>query len=106
MAQYNESTASGTTWTRCDQIVIRNPFAGLEKSATFSEENVAVIGEKILMSRAGFLNKVFNPSEVIELRDPITGETTGETVTHQELYNILYSLYIQTATARDQAASG
>ena len=105
MPQYNESTAQGTVWTRCDQIVIKNPFLGLEKSAMFSEENVVVIGDKTILSRHGFLNKTFNPNQEITLRNPVTGETTGNTVTHQELYNILYSLYIQTAMERDQANS-
>ena len=106
MAHYNELTAEGTIWTRCDQIIIKNPFLGLEKVATFSEEDVAVIGTKTMLHKTRYLNKVFNPTEVIDLRDPVSGVTTGQTMTHQDLYNALYSLYIQTAMERDQATSG
>lgn len=37
--------------------------------------------------------------------NPETGEPTGATVTHGELYAILYSLYMQTALERDVAIS-
>jgi len=43
----------------------------------------------------------FDPQGVIDVRNPETGELTGATVTQAELYAIVYSLYIQTATARD-----
>jgi hypothetical protein len=35
--------------------------------------------------------------------NPETGEATGATVTHAELYAILFSLYMQTAVERDGA---
>ena len=101
MPNYNEITGSGTMWTRCYQIVINNPYGGLTKSARFFEENVVTVDSTIMQSNRGFIDKTFSPSEVIELRDPVTGNKTGQTTTHGELYNTLYSLYMTTAEERD-----
>ena len=101
MPNYNETTTTGTMWTRCNQIIIDNPYAALQKSCRFLEENVVHIGDNIVNSQRGFMRKVFNPNEVITIRDPVTGEPTGQTATHQELYNLLYSLYMQSALERD-----
>lgn len=105
MSNYNQVTVPGTVWTRCYEIVIRNPYLGLEKSATFSEENVVTIDNRIISNTKRFLHKQFNPTEVINLRDPATGTLTGSTLTHEELYTILYSLYLQTSIEKDQASA-
>jgi hypothetical protein len=105
MPQYNESTAQGTVWNRCDQIVIQNPYLGLEKFAVFSEEDVVVIGGTTILNKKRHLRKTFIASEVIQIRDPVTGTLTGSTITHQELYNILHSLYIQTSIERDEISN-
>lgn len=101
MPNYKEVTGSGTMWTRCYQIVINNPYGGLVKSARFFEENVVTIDSTIMQSNRGFIDKTFDPAALIELRDPSTGDKTGQTITQGELYNILYSLYMNTAIERD-----
>jgi hypothetical protein len=102
MANYNEVVSQGTMWTRCYEITVSNPFAGLQKTAKFFEEDVVVLDQKIIPNRRGFLQKVFNPSDVVELRDPQTNQVTGETVTHEQIYSILYSLYMASAIERDE----
>jgi len=52
---------------------------------------------------SGACQTLYVPSAVIEILDPATNNPTGETITQQNLYNILYSLYIATAKARDAA---
>jgi hypothetical protein len=42
-------------------------------------------------------------ANVGKMLNPETGEATGATVTHAELYAILFSLYMQTAVERDGA---
>lgn len=102
MANYNETTGPGTMWTRCYKIVIENPYLGLTKKAQFFDENVVVINNRIVQSQNRLIQKTFDPSASIQMLDPATNQPTGETVTHQELYNILYSLYIASAVERDQ----
>ena len=102
MANYNEVTSQGTMWTRCYEIVVVNPFAGLQKTAKFFEEDVVVLDGKIISNRKGYIQKVFNPGDVVQLRDPQTNQVTGETITHEQIYNILYSLYMTRAIERDE----
>lgn len=101
MANYNETAGTGTMWTRCYKIVIENPYIGLQKVAQFFDEDVVVINNRIIQKQSRLIQKTFDSSSTIQLRDPQTGQLTGETITHQELYNILYSLYIQSAMERD-----
>ena len=106
MANYKETNAEGTTWRRARQVEISNPLTNLPgaKAITFYEEDVAVIGGKTFSSNAGTLRVVFNPEQTIPLLDLDTGEPTGMSVDHKRVYQILYSLYINTATIRDLEA--
>ncbi len=45
----------------------------------------------------------FDPAKTIALRDPATGEPTGQTVTYAEAYALLYSAYLSAAAERDAA---
>lgn len=100
MANYKESNVSGVEYQRCHQLKIFNPLIGA-KAAEFYEEKILTINNTFVVTGSDSCRKVFNPAEVINLLDPATGNPTGETVTHQKLYEILYSLYLQTALERD-----
>ena len=112
---YKETTLSGTSWTRCRTVVITNPLAGtgpidpstnapFGPTANFHEEKVISIDGKQTTVDAGSCRKAFDPAATIPLLNPETGEPTGATVTHAELYAILFSLYMQTAVERDGAS--
>ena len=102
MANYNETNDAGTAWTRAYSVHIQNPLdSSQRKFVTFFEEDVANIAGRIVHEPKGFLEVDFNPAEEIVLRDPITGTETASTVTHQYLYQILYSLYRNKAEYRD-----
>lgn len=114
---YRESNITGSTWVRCRAVTITNPHesqlvapgplsTGVQPTAYFQEEQVVTLpNNQVILRDLGSCQKAFSPSAVIPLLDPTTGLPTGTTVTHGELYAILYSLYIQTATERDAAAS-
>ena len=116
MANYKQTNLAGVSWVRCRNITITNPISGtvdttkigpnnfLVPTAYFQEEKVISIDGVQNTIDMGSCQKQFNPTEVINLRNPETGELTGGTVIHAELYVILYSLYLQTAEARDLAA--
>jgi hypothetical protein len=107
---YKETTLSGTSWTRCRCVTITNPLADTEFDknnnplgpvAYFQEQKVISIDGAQTTVDAGSCRKAFDPAATIPMLDPATGETTGSSVTHGELYAILFSLYMQTAVERD-----
>jgi hypothetical protein len=104
MANYQETSVVGTAWQRCYKVELRNPIQG-DKLAIFLEEEAIDLGNgKMIVEPKGALQESFSdPSRVINILDPVTGLPTGEEIMYQDLYNILYSLYMQLAVARDQA---
>lgn len=113
MSNYNENPVSGTSWTRCRTVAVSNPLAGYPDlwgtttEAIFQEETVMILdGKKVGLSSES-CSKVFDPvAGTISMADPSTGVLTGETVSHMRLYEILYSLYLQTAKERDALRTG
>jgi hypothetical protein len=100
MANYKEQTGSGTSWTRAKQVIINNEYAG-NKNITFFEENIAQLGDKIFKTESGILSTRFDPEYLISLRNPETGEKTGNVILQSLVYQALYSLYLDLAEARD-----
>ena len=99
---YRESDVIGVTWQRCHRIDIRNPYEE-PKFAVFLEEEITDLGNgKIVKSPAGQILADFtDPTTVVNLINPLTGAPLNETVTYQDIYVILHSLYLQLATERD-----
>ncbi|CAB4183740.1 hypothetical protein UFOVP1463_17 [uncultured Caudovirales phage] len=110
---YKETNITGTSWTRCRTVTITNPLPGtgvldvltgipVGPRAYFQEEEVLAIASGKITSDAGSCYKDFDPTATIPLLNVATEEPTGATISHTELYQILYSLYILTAKERDQ----
>ncbi|ALO46566.1 hypothetical protein [Pseudohongiella spirulinae] len=103
MSNYNEQSVTGTEWTRCKRIVISNPLAA-QPEIRYDEETVLTTSAgQTLKSAQGYLTVPFDPSAVIDLYDPATGQPTGQTVTQGEIYALVYSAYLTAANARDVA---
>jgi len=103
MSDYKESTVAGTAWQRCCQIVIDNP-RGAVPSVRFEEEEVLALADGREIKRSlGALALPFDPAQEIPLRDPATGELTGDLTTYGAAYALLYSAYMAAAEARDAA---
>ena len=101
MTNYLETNVSGTSWKRCADITIRNPLNSIP-SAIFIEEKVINIDTDTFKQNDGTCFVEFDPtSGTFPVLDPSTGQPTGDIATHQELYRLLYSLYMQTALTRD-----
>jgi len=100
MAQYQEQTGQGQVWQRCYSIAVDNPLGG-QATITFNEEKVMSIADQVVRTPHAMCRKKFNAQMTFPIRNPQTGEPTGDTMTHLELYNILYSLYMHTAQQRD-----
>lgn len=100
MPNYNEQTGTGESWQRCYAVRIDNPLDATPV-IFFNEELVVKVGTNIINKPNTVCSKIFNATETFELLNLDTNQPTGQTMTHQELYQALYSLYIKTATERD-----
>jgi hypothetical protein len=109
---YKQSDITGTSWIRCRAVTINNPLPGkgqinivtgqpIGPNCVFLEETALATATETLTFDSGGCQTTYVPDNIITLLDPTTGNPTGETVTQEKLYQILYSLYLATATARD-----
>jgi hypothetical protein len=101
MPNYKESNVSGVSWQRCHIVTIQNQLE-LSKKIDFQEEQVIDINGKIYHEWVAGCSKDYDANASFPIIDPTTGLETGQTMSHQDLYLALYSLYIQTATERDE----
>ena len=104
MPDYKESTIPCTSFVRAYAVSCLNPRNG-SKMIQFQEETVLRLpdGTESFL-RAGECTKILTPENAatqFALRDPQTGEVTGETTTYQDVYRLLMSLYYHLATERD-----
>jgi hypothetical protein len=105
MPDYKQTTATATTWHRFPQIVIDNPRGALP-TVRFDEESITALPDGTEIKRpVGTLTLPFDPAQTIPLRDPATGELTGEQTSYGAAYVLLYSAAMAAATARDAAAA-
>lgn len=105
MANYKESSISGTSWTRSNTVVIANPYNGIP-SISFREEEIFSIGEENVTRPIP--ESMINPlieylsdqSTEFDLIHPETDEVIG--VAHyMDIYVMLYSMYRRLSTRRD-----
>lgn len=110
---YKETNLTGTSWTRCKNITVTNPLANdptprpaVQRApvptAFFYEEIITQLSDNSISKRdLEYCSIEFDPSGLINIIDVTTGIPTGEAISHNKLYTILYSLYMQVAQARD-----
>lgn len=102
MSDYKAKQVIGNQWQRCNVVHIDNPHNGTPM-VTFAEQEIAEVDGAVFSTQLGQIVFPFDPAATINLRDPGTGELTGQTATGAALYAALYSLYIQSALERDAA---
>lgn len=104
MSEYKEKYITGKSYVRADRVTVNN---GLEhKSITFHEVTVANLSNgETRQESFGSVSESFtvdNAQTAYPLIDPNTGAETGVTMTYQDLYVAIYSLYFKLAMERDQ----
>ena len=107
MADYNETTVTGTAWQRAWQITMANTLGG-PPLVRYDEEVVINMdeGKQIRQPFQGMpINYQVDPLAVIELRDPETLELTGDSIPVALVHQALFSDYVNRAKARDDAAN-
>lgn len=109
MSNYRQSSVAGEVWTRANRVVIENPYgSNTSPSVTFAEEKIVSIGGETIARPDGGIVEAFMPdnySEAFDLLNPETGDVVGS-MTYQQVYVALHSLYMHCAAKRDAAAAG
>lgn len=101
MPNYKETTLTGSSFNRCRQIEITNPYEGLP-AAIFTEERITLLSDRVLRDQPDApIRADYIPGAVIAIYDPVTLLPTGATVTMQEVYDLLFSAYFHFAVSRD-----
>lgn len=93
----NLSNVSGTKWTRRHTVNISNQLNS-QKTINFLQEQVFDLGSNILKQHIDVCQVQFNPTQSFNLLDE-SDQPTGQTMTHQQLYQAINSLYVDTKTA-------
>jgi len=99
MPNYKQSDVAGTQWQRCNQLWINNPYNEVP-TINMCEEVVVQAGTEVFKQPTTGMSFPFDPTEVIPLLHPETGEVLGET-TGMDIYVALWSLYAKRAAERD-----
>jgi len=73
MTDYKQTAVAGTSWQRCSGVSISNPRNDVPM-VRMSEEIIAQVNGTEFSQSAPGITFAFDPSEIIELRDPQSGE--------------------------------
>ena len=84
MADYKESTVSGTSWQRAVRVVVENPYGGTP-SINFVEERAVNLGGEI----------------TTQLCANLTTQFSSENQLHTDIYTKLNELYVLLREDRD-----
>ena len=91
MPDYEQTPVTGVEYPRAYAIEINNRY-GVTPSITFHMEALTLLGDRTLSRGLPAVSCEFDPEGVIPLLNPADGTPTGESVTHDALYQILFSL--------------
>lgn len=69
--------------------------------AYFQEEKAIAFDGTVLLTDRGSCGLAFDAEAAVDILDPQTGQPTGQTFTHADLYKMLFSLYMDAAKKRD-----
>jgi hypothetical protein len=103
MSNYNETNILGTKYRRAYQVTMQNGL-NKEKYVRFAEEDVLLVEGDAIHQQAGSISEPFteeNSATSIPLLNPEDGSPTGGSITYQEIYVAIYSLYLHLASTRD-----
>lgn len=90
---YLEQTVAGVKWRRYSGIAVSNPYAQQPMIGIMAENVLLVDNDQRPLTLArDNINVPFDPTGVIQLRNPETDELLGTSITQAEIYAILYSV--------------
>jgi len=103
--QYGPTVKPGDVRRRVWRVGIENPIGGVP-GVTFHEEEIIhrVDGVEQSLGRTRDLQVTYVPGTFLPLLDPVTGEPTGHTISHDVVFAAMYSLGRATQNAADVVA--
>lgn len=94
----NQQPVAGESYTRSPQVVIDNRM-GRTPTITFHREMVlGTAGGSVMCQPMAPNVLAFDPQASVPVINPETGEPTGDTVTHGEIYALLFSAFVAAET--------
>lgn len=102
MPNYKETSISGSEYQRARLITITNEHNS-PNTITFIEEKIKFIGTEHYHMDVSKLSETLtqdNASTTIDLLNPVDDSVIGS-ATYQQLYILMYSLYMKLANERD-----
>jgi hypothetical protein len=91
MPTYEQTPVSGVEYPRAYAIEINNRY-GVTPSVTFHLEALTLLGDRTLSRGLPSVTCEFDPEAIIPILGTDDGTPTGDSVTHADLYQILFSL--------------
>lgn len=102
---YRTESITGTSWARFRAATLVTEL-GADPVMHFQEQSVATWDtrtKRTVVDIGGCSLDLSNPLATFELRNPETGASISETMTHAELLRAIYSAWRAAAAARDAA---
>lgn len=102
MPDYKQTAVTGTSWQRAWRVECENPLSG-KREVIFHEEQVLNAADQQIRTPVGSLRVPLTADNALTsfpLLDPDTGAQLG-TATYAQVYRMLHSLYMHSATQRD-----
>ena len=101
---YRQSDVTGQKWRRSCHGEFDNSFGKTPWIRFDWEDRISLADGTTLGTPVGSTLRHFSdPAATLTLCNPETGAPTGQTVTHGELYAILWSLAMESAALQDAA---
>lgn len=99
---YKEEITNGniTSWRRSHRLTISNPYNQAPKIVFDEEDRTAIPDGRSMVTNNTSIEADFDPDKTFKIINPMTGEEIGES-NYQNLYVLLFSLYISLANERD-----
>lgn len=95
----DHTPVSGESYIRCSQVVIDNRL-GVQPSVSFDRERVIGLGGgQVIRQPLSPVVLEFSSEGSVDVIDPETGEATGDTISHPQIYALIYSAFISAATS-------
>lgn len=90
----DEKPIAGESYIRCPQVVIDNRLGHVPTIAFHRERVIGLADGATVVQPMSPREVTFNPAAVVAVINPETGEQTGQTITHGDLYTLIYSAFL------------
>jgi len=98
MGILTEVESTGKTWLRSNKITISNELDKIPSITWEIEKAIEIAGETVTKALPA-ITVIFDQKTSVPIRNPLTGELTGQSMTKGEIYALIYSAFWVDAVA-------